>query len=64
MPLVIRIPKTTPDLSRKDAVVLAREVAFEKGHSQRVLRRATSRMEQVDGSIGWEYVVEFPDASS
>jgi hypothetical protein len=61
MPLVIRVPKVSPDLSRKDAVHRARQIALEAGHSEQALRRSTSRMERVDGSVPWEYVIEFPD---
>jgi len=61
MPLVIRVPKERPDLSRKDAVYRARQIALDEGHSEQALRRSTSRMEEVEGTVPWEYVIEFPD---
>jgi len=61
MALTIRIPKTSPTLSRRRAVDMAREIALEQGHSDNVLRRSRSRMEAVDGRVPWEYVIEFPD---
>jgi hypothetical protein len=61
MPLTIRIPKTSPELSRRQAVYMAREIALEDGHTDQALRRSRSRMEEVDGAILWEYVIEFPD---
>jgi hypothetical protein len=61
MALVIRVPKERSDLSRKDAVYRAREIALEEGHSEQALRRSTSRMEEVEGTVPWEYVIEFPD---
>jgi hypothetical protein len=61
MPLTFRIPKTSPELSRRQAVYMAREMALEEGHSDQVLRRSRSRMEEVDGAVLWEYVIEFPD---
>jgi hypothetical protein len=59
--LTIRIPKTSPTLSRRRAVDLAREIALKQGHSEGVLRRSRSRMEAVDEAVAWEYVIEFPD---
>jgi len=61
MTLVIRIPKTSPDLGRREAAELAREIALKQGHSERTLRRVKSRMELSDGVASWEYVIEFPD---
>jgi hypothetical protein len=61
MALTIRIPKTSPGLSRRRAVDMAREMALEQGHTDGALRRSRSRMEQVDGAVPWEYVIEFPD---
>jgi hypothetical protein len=61
MALTIRIPKTSPTLSRRRAVDMAREIALEQGHTDGALRRSRSRMEEVDGMVLWEYVIEFPD---
>jgi hypothetical protein len=61
MPFTIRIPKTTPELSRRQAVYMAREIALEDGHSEQALRRSRSRMEEVDRTVLREYVIEFPD---
>jgi hypothetical protein len=61
VPLTFRIPKTSPELSRRQAVYMAKEMALEQGHSDHVLRRSRSRMEEVDGAVMWEYVIEFPD---
>jgi len=61
MTLSFRIPKKSPDLSRADAVRIAREMALEKGHSEGSLQRSTSRMEVVSENDGWEYVIQFPD---
>jgi hypothetical protein len=40
---------------------MAREIALEDGHTDQALRRSRSRMEEVDGAVLWEYVIEFPD---
>lgn len=61
MVLTIRIPKTSPTLTRRRAIDMAREIALEQGHSDGALRRSRSRMEEVDGVVPWEYVIEFPD---
>jgi len=61
MPLTFRIPKTSPELTRRQAVYLARDMALEEGHTDQALRRSRSRMEAVDGAVLWEYVIEFPD---
>ena len=61
MPLTFRIPKTSPELSRRQAVYIAREMALEQGHTDQPLRRPRSRMEEVDDAVVWEYVIEFPD---
>jgi len=61
MALTIRIPKTSPALSRRRAVDMAREIALEQGHTDGALRRSRSKMEEADGSVLWEYVIEFPD---
>jgi|tagenome__1003787_1003787.scaffolds.fasta_scaffold19130046_1 hypothetical protein len=61
MPLTIRIPKTSPTLSRRRAVDMAREIALDQGHTDGALRRSRSRMEQVDDVVPWAYVIEFPD---
>jgi len=62
MPLTIRIPKTHPELNRRAAVEMAQEIAEVVSQEPHELRRANDRMEQVDGAVLWEYVVEFPDA--
>ena len=59
MALVIRVPKTSPELGRRRAAEIAREIAVEKGRSKGSLRRSKSRIER-DGA-GWVYVIEFPD---
>jgi hypothetical protein len=59
--LIIRVAKTSPDLSRKDAIQRAREIALDNGHSEDSLRRSTIRLEQRDGAASREYVVEFRD---
>jgi hypothetical protein len=61
VPLTIRIPKTSPDLGRRQAAELAREIALKQGHSEMMLRRIKSRMEVSDDAIPFEYVIEFPD---
>jgi hypothetical protein len=61
MALTIRIPKTSPTLSRRRAVDMAREIALDQGHTDGALRRSRSRMEEADGSVPWAYVIEFPD---
>lgn len=58
-PLVIRVPKTSPELSRGRAAEIAREIAIQHGHPKESLRRSKSRIER-DGE-GWVYVIEFPD---
>jgi hypothetical protein len=62
MALTIRIPKTYPELDRREARLLAQEIAEADGHDPRTLRKSNSRIEAVDGAVPWEYVVEFPDA--
>jgi hypothetical protein len=64
MTLTIRIPKTSPDVGRKEAADLAREIAVKQGHAEETLRRVKSRMEVSDGVAPWEYVIEFPDTTS
>jgi hypothetical protein len=64
MALTIRVPKTPPDLSRRDATAIAREIAEGKGHQPHELRKANTRLVRVEGAVPWEYVVEFPDGSS
>jgi len=61
MALTIRIPKTSADLGRRQAAELAREIARERGYPEASLRRIKSRMELSDGTVPWEYVIEFPD---
>jgi hypothetical protein len=61
MALTIRIPKTSPTLSRRRAVDMAREIALEQGHTDGALRRSRSKLEEADGLVLWEYVIEFPD---
>jgi hypothetical protein len=64
MALTVRVPKTYPELSRRVALEMAREIARARGHESYELRRATTRIERVDGPVSLEYVVQFPDASS
>jgi hypothetical protein len=61
MALTIRIPKTSPTLTRRRAVDMAREIALDQGHTDGALRRSRSRMEEVDDTVPWAYVIEFPD---
>jgi len=61
MALTIRIPKTSPTLSRRRAVDMAREIALEQGHTDGALRRSRSKMEEADGHVLWEYVIEYHD---
>jgi len=64
MALTIRIPKTHPELNRRAAVLRARVIAETKGHKADELHRPKTRLEHVEGPALWEYVIEFPDASS
>jgi hypothetical protein len=64
MALTIRIPKTYPELDPREARELAIKIAEADGHQLRELRRPNTRMEAVEGPVLWEYVVEFPDATS
>ncbi len=60
----VRIPKTHPELDRREARELAQEIAEAEGHQPDELRRSKTRIEAVGGPVPWEYVVRFPDASS
>jgi hypothetical protein len=64
MALTIRIPKTNPELGRRAAREKAQAIAEAGGYQANKLRRSNTRLERVDGAVPWEYVVEFPDASS
>jgi hypothetical protein len=50
-----------PELDRRQAIVRAREIAQQRGHSEASLRRFKSRMELSNGASPREYVIEFPD---
>jgi hypothetical protein len=60
----VRIPKIHPGLDRRAGRELALEIAEPDGHLPDELRRSNTTIEAVEGVVPWEYVVEFPDASS
>ena len=43
---------------------MAQEIAEADGHQPDALRKASTRIERVEGAVRWEYVVEFPDAKT
>jgi hypothetical protein len=64
MPLTIRVPKTYPELDRRTAREMAQEIAEADGYRSDELQKSSTRLERVERAVSWEYVVEFPDASS
>jgi hypothetical protein len=63
MALTIRVPKADPTLDRRAAREHAQMAAEATGHQPHELERATIRLERVDGTPSWEYVVEFPNVT-
>jgi hypothetical protein len=64
MALTIRIPKIHPQLDRRAATEQARAIARADGYQPHKLRKATTRLERVESTVTWEYVVEFSDATT
>jgi hypothetical protein len=60
--VTIRIPKTHPSLDRRAARELALRKAEAYGYRPDQLRNGRIHLERVDGSVIWEYIVEFPEA--